>query len=59
MLALDNENLGKELYNVLTATSDNKLIDFNNFNNNSFHVITDLTYKNGDDEFRPDITPFD
>jgi len=27
-----------------------------NFNNNSFHVVTELTYKNGDDEFRPDIT---
>ena len=26
------------------------------FNNNSFHVVTELTYKNGDDEFRPDIT---
>lgn len=34
----------------------NKPIDFKNFKNNSFHVVTELTYKNGDDEFRPDIT---
>jgi type I restriction enzyme R subunit len=55
-LALDNEDLGKEFYNMLTANSGIKLIDFNDFNNNSFHVVTELTYKNRDDEFRPDIT---
>nr|HPM35169.1 DEAD/DEAH box helicase family protein [Spirochaetota bacterium] len=41
---------------MLTANSGIKLIDFKDFNNNSFHVVTELTYKNGDDEFRPDIT---
>ena len=55
-LALDNEDLGQAFYNMLTATSGIRLIDFNNFNNNSFHVVTELAYKNGDDEFRPDIT---
>jgi type I restriction enzyme R subunit len=55
-LALDNEDLGEAFFNMLTATSGIKLIDFNDFNNNSFHVVTELTYKNGDDEFRPDIT---
>jgi type I restriction enzyme R subunit len=55
-LVLDNEDLGEAFYNMLTATSGTKLIDFNDFNNNSFHVVTELTYKNGDDEFRPDIT---
>jgi len=55
-LALDNEDLGEAFYDMLTTTSGIKLIDFNNFNNNSFHVVTELTYKNGDDEFRPDIT---
>ncbi len=55
-LVLDNEDLGKEFYNMLTATSGVKLIDFKNFENNSFHVVTELTCKNGDDEFRPDIT---
>lgn len=55
-LALDNEDLGQVFYNMLTATSGTRLIDFKNFNNNSFHVVTELTSKNGDDEFRPDIT---
>lgn len=56
LLALDNEDLGETFYNMITATSGIKLIDFKDFNNNSFHVVTELTYKNGDDEFRPDIT---
>jgi type I restriction enzyme R subunit len=55
-LVLDNEDLGEAFYNMLIATSGTKLIDFNDFNNNSYHVVTELTYKNGDDEFRPDIT---
>lgn len=55
-LALDNEDLGQAFYNMLVATSGIRLIDFKNFNNNSFNVVTELTYKNGDDEFRPDIT---
>ena len=55
-LVLDNEDLGQAFYNMLTATSGTRLIDFKNFNNNSFHVVTELTCKNGDDEFRPDIT---
>lgn len=55
-LSLDNEDLGKAFYEKLTARSGIKLIDFEHFNNNSFHVVTELTYKNGDEEFRPDIT---
>lgn len=55
-LALDNEDLGHAFYDMLTSSSGIKLIDFKNFNNNSFNVVTELTYKNGDDEFRPDIT---
>lgn len=55
-LKLDYEDLGREFYKALTATSGVKLIDFNNFDNNSFHVTTELTCKNGDEEFRPDIT---
>jgi len=55
-LKLDFDDLGREFYRSLTATSGIKLIDFENFNNNSFHVTTELTCKNGEDEFRPDIT---
>lgn len=55
-LALGNEDLGQEFYKMLTATSGVKLIDFQDFSNNYFHVVTELPCKNGDDEFRPDIT---
>lgn len=55
-LLLDNEDLGKAFYERLTERSGSRLIDFENFDNNSFHVVTELTCKNGDDEFRPDIT---
>lgn len=55
-LELDYEDLGRKFYQRLTATSGIKLIDFKNFKNNSFHVTTELTCKNGDEEFRPDIT---
>jgi type I restriction enzyme, R subunit len=55
-LKLDYDDLGKEFYTALTATSGIKTIDFQNFNNNSFHVTTELTCKNGDEAFRPDIT---
>ena len=55
-LSLDNEDLGKEFYLKLIKNENYKIIDFDNFSNNRFDVITELTYKNGDDEFRPDIT---
>jgi type I restriction enzyme R subunit len=55
-LLLGNEDLGKAFYERLTQTSGLKLIDFENFDSNSFRVVTELTCKNGDDEFRPDIT---
>lgn len=55
-LLLDNEDLGHAFYRMLTETSGIKLIDFKDFQNNAFHVVTELSCKNGDDEFRPDIT---
>lgn len=55
-LLLDNEDLGRAFFEKLTDRSNTKLIDFESFNNNSFHVVTELTCKNGDEEFRPDIT---
>jgi type I restriction enzyme R subunit len=53
---LDYEDLGRAFYNRLVSSTGIKLIDFDNFDNNSFHVCTELTCKNGEDEFRPDIT---
>jgi len=55
LLSLENEDLGKAFYEKLTEQSGIRLIDFENFDNNSFNVVTELTYKKDDDEFRPDI----
>lgn len=55
-LELDYEDLGKKFYERLTARSGIKLIDFDNFNNNEFHITTELSCIAGDEEFRPDIT---
>jgi type I restriction enzyme, R subunit len=55
-LELDNDDLGKAFYQRLVSQAGNKLIDFENFNKNTFNVVTELTYRNGDEEFRPDIT---
>ena len=55
-LMLDNEDLGKEFYERLTQTSGIKIIDFENFDRNTFHVVTEFTCKKDDEEFRPDIT---
>jgi type I restriction enzyme, R subunit len=55
-LELDNEDLGRAFFERISERSNTKLIDFENFDNNSFHVVTELTCQNGDEEFRPDIT---
>ena len=54
-LSLENEDLGRAFYKKLVDQSGIKLIDFENFENNSFHVVTELTYEKDDDNFRPDI----
>ncbi len=53
---LGYDDLGEAFFKKLTSVSGVKLIDFENFRNNSFHVCTEFTCKNGEDEFRPDIT---
>ncbi|MEP6738140.1 MAG: type I restriction endonuclease, partial [Chryseolinea sp.] len=55
-LSLENEDLGKAFFEKLIDQSGTRLVDFENFNNNSFHVVTELTYKKDEEEFRPDIT---
>ncbi len=56
ILTLDNEDLGHAFYTKFTSASGVKLFDFNDSRRNSYHVVTELTCKNGEDEFRPDIT---
>lgn len=55
---LANDDLGKSFYKRLTTVSPVRLIDFDNPWNNSFHFTAEFTCKNGQDEFRPDITLF-
>ena len=55
---LDDDDLGRGFYNHLKAVSPVKLIDFDNIGNNTFHFTAEFTCKNGQDEFRPDITLF-
>lgn len=55
-LILDNEDLGKAFYEMLTSSAGPTLIDFENFTNNKLQVVTELPCVNGDEEFRPDIT---
>ncbi len=56
----DNDDLGREFYQMLSANSGVKLIDFENPDNNDWHVTTEFTCENEDteDNFRPDITCF-
>jgi type I restriction enzyme, R subunit len=55
-LSLENEDLGKVFHEKLIDQSGIRLIDFKNFDNNSFHVVTELPCKKDDEEFRPDVT---
>jgi len=58
-IKLDNDDLGKSFYQLLKdGINGLQLIDFNrNSKNdkNSYVVVTELPYENGDDNFRPDI----
>lgn len=55
---LNDDDLGRGFYNRLKAVSPVKLIDFDSVGNNTFHFTAEFTCKNGQDEFRPDITLF-
>ena len=55
-IKLSNNDLGKSFFAVLQeGINDLKLIDFED-DNNSYVVVTELPYENGEDSFRPDIT---
>ena len=55
---LNDDDLGRGFYKRLKSVSPIKLIDFDNPVNNTFHFTAEFTCKNGEDEFRPDITLF-
>lgn len=56
-IKLSNDDLGRAFYKILLDGIDGlHLIDLDDLSRNSYHVVTELPYQNGDDEFRPDIT---
>ena len=60
---LDAKDLGKSFYEnfstgISFAGESIRLIDFENLDNNIFEVMTEVSYRNGSDSFRPDITIF-
>ena len=54
-LTLENKDLGRAFYEKLVDQSGIRMIDFDDFSNNTLNVVTELTYKKDDEEFRPDI----
>lgn len=53
---LSNDDLGKAFYHILlNGINGIRLIDFEDSSRNTYHVVTELPYRNEDDEFRPDI----
>jgi len=55
-IQLNNKDLGRTFYKSLLEGIDGiKLIDFNDIDNNTFNVLTELPYENGEENFRPDI----
>lgn len=57
---LNYDDLGRAFYQRLLGKGEGnlRLIDWDKFTANSFHVTTELANKNGEDEFRPDLTVF-
>lgn len=55
---LANDDLGKSFYDRLKSVSPVRLIDYEHPERNVFHFTAEFTCKNGQDEFRPDITLF-
>ena len=56
---LNNNDLGRQFYKKLVAqTTGERLIDFEYFDSNSFHVATEVDCTNEGEEFRPDVMVF-
>lgn len=56
-IKLNTDDLGRAFYKILLSGFNGlRLIVLEDESRNSYHVVTELTYQNGEDEFRPDIT---
>ena len=56
--SLDNDDLGREFYELLVNQSGIRLVDFEHPESNTWECVTELEYRNGLEVFRPDITLF-
>lgn len=55
-IKLSNDDLGKAFFEYLQKGYNGiRLVDFEDITQNSYVVVTELPYENGDDNFRPDI----
>ena len=57
-LELDQNDLGRSFFRRLQGQEDTVYIDWENPEANTFHLSLEVTCKNGQDEFRPDIVVF-
>lgn len=57
-LELDQNDLGRSFYRRLQGQEDTVYIDWEKPEANTFHLALEVTCKNGQDEFRPDIVVF-
>lgn len=57
-LGLDQNDLGRSFFRRLQGQEDTVYIDWENPEANTFHLALEVTCKNGQDEFRPDIVVF-
>ena len=56
-IKLSNDDLGRAFYKILLdGINGLRIIDLEDESKNTYHIVTELTYRNGEDEFRPDIT---
>src|SRR5699024_8627013 len=56
-IKLANEDLGRAFYKILLDGIDGlRIIDLDDTSRNTYHALTELPYRDGDDEVRPDIT---
>ena len=55
-IKLENDDLGKAFFQILHNGLDGiRIIDYSTIKNNSFFIVTELPYTNGEENFRPDI----
>ncbi|MCK3904446.1 type I restriction endonuclease subunit R [Streptococcus suis] len=57
-LELEQDDIGRSFFNRIHADSGYTYINWDNIEENTFHIALEVTCQNGEEEFRPDITVF-